>query len=189
GFFQGVVTFGIIMGTLSLLLLQRFGQEVNVLGAVVGVATLSGWLLGARWAVELLLAPRGGRWADRWGRGTTIAGGALLQASMLVVLAFATRPEVILAAACALFAGAVVFSVSLDAVAADLAAQSVPARVLSRYATAQDVGAALGPSIGYVLSDAVGLPVTYAALAPVLIVIARVFSWESRLQPESDGPN
>jgi len=182
GFAQGFVTFGIIMGTLSLLLLQRFGREVNVLGAVVGVATLSGWLLGARWIVELLLAPRGGRWADNWGRGTTIAGGALLQASMLVVLAFATRAEVIFAAACALFAGAVVFSVSLDAAAADLAAQSVPARVLSRYATAQDVGAALGPSIGYVLSDAVGLPVTYAALAAVLLVIAGVFSRESRLQ-------
>src|SRR5690606_29987161 len=101
---------------------------------------------------------------------------------MLVVLAFATYPEVIFAAACALSAGAVVFSVSLDAAAADLAAQSVPARVLSRYATAQDVGAALRPSVVYVLSDTVGLPVTYAALAAVLLVIARVFSWELRLQ-------
>src|SRR5690606_40244325 len=38
----GFTTFGIIMGTLSLLLLQRFGEHVTVLGAVVGVATVSG---------------------------------------------------------------------------------------------------------------------------------------------------
>src|SRR5690606_41691934 len=61
----GFTTFGIIMGTLSLLLLQRFGEHVTVLGAVVGVATVSGALLGVRWIVELLLAPGSGRLADR----------------------------------------------------------------------------------------------------------------------------
>ena len=101
---------------------------------------------------------------------------------MFVVLAFSTRPEVIFGAAFAFFAEAVVFSVSLDAAAADIAAQSVPARVLSRYAKAQDVGVVLGPSIGYVLSDAVRLPDTYTARAAVLLLIARVFSWESHFR-------
>lgn len=168
------------MGTLSLLLLQRFGEHVTVLGAVVGVATVSGALLGVRWIVELLLAPGSGRLADRLGRGRAAAVGALVQAAMLVTVVTANRVELIFLAACGLFAGAVLYSVSLDAAAADLAAVTGPTKILSRYATAQDVGAALGPALGYALSGVVGLSSTYASVAATLVVLAGALARLSR---------
>jgi len=180
GFAQGFTTFGIIMGTLSLLLLQRFGEHVTVLGAVLGVATVSGALLGVRWIVELLLAPGSGRLADRLGRGRAAAVGALVQAAMLVTVVTANRVELIFLAACGLFAGAVLYSVSLDAAAADLAAATGPTKILSRYATAQDVGAALGPALGYALSGVVGLSSTYASVAATLVVLAGALARWSR---------
>ena len=168
------------MGTLSLLLLQRFGEHVTVLGAVLGVATVSGALLGVRWIVELLLAPGSGRVADRLGRGRAAAVGALVQAAMLVTVVTADRVELIFLAVCGLFAGAVLYSVSLDAAAADLAAVTGPTKILSRYATAQDVGAALGPALGYALSGAVGLSSTYASVAATLVVLAGALARWSR---------
>ncbi|OUM93581.1 MAG: hypothetical protein BAA04_01030 [Firmicutes bacterium ZCTH02-B6] len=175
GFAQGFAGFGLVMGTLSLLLLQRFGQQVAVPGGAVGVATLSGWLLGVRWVLELLLAPAGGRLSDRLGRHSTVLAGIALQAASLLVLARATSAGATVASACVLFAGLVVLAVSLDATAADLAARGRPTVLMSRYNTAQDLGAALGPSVGYTLGETIGLSGMYAGLAALLVVVAGLF--------------
>lgn len=177
GFAQGFVTFGLVMGTLALLLVQRFGQEVEFLGAVTGVATLSGWLLGARWILEITLAPVSGRLSDLLGRRTTVVLGAVLQGVLLLALALASHAGGIFLAACGLFAAAVVFSVSLDATATDVAAAGQPSVIMSRYSTAHDAGAALGPVIGYALSETVGLPIVYSGVAALLALIAGFLAW------------
>lgn len=180
GFAQGFVTFGLVMGTLALLLVQRFGQEVSFLGVVVGVATLSGWLLGARWLLEISLAPISGRLSDRLGRRTTVTLGALLQGIMLLAVAHATDASGIFLTACGLFAAAVVFSVSLDATATDLAAAGRPSVIMGRYNTANDAGAALGPVVGYVLSETIGLTILYTGVATLLAIIAGLVAWGFR---------
>ena len=180
GFAQGFAGFGLVMGTLSLLLLERFGQSVAILDTTVGVATLSGWLLGARWVLELVLAPQSGRLADRFGKRTTALAGAALQASALLLLARAAGAGATIASACVLFAGLVILAVSLETTAADLAAQGRPTVILSRYNTAQDLGAALGPSIGYTLGETLGLPAMYTGLAALLVVLAGLYAWAFR---------
>ena len=45
------------MSTLGFILLSRYGTEVNLIGFVVGIATLNGLLLGCRWVLDTFGAP------------------------------------------------------------------------------------------------------------------------------------
>ena len=67
GFCIGSVGPGLIMSTLGFILLSRYGTEVNLIGFVVGIATLNGLLLGCRWVLDTLGAPFCGAVIDRIG--------------------------------------------------------------------------------------------------------------------------
>ena len=55
------------MSTLGFILLSRYGTEVNLMGFVMGIATINGLLLGSRWILETLGAPFYGALIDRTG--------------------------------------------------------------------------------------------------------------------------
>ena len=67
GFCIGSVGPGLIMSTLGFILLSRYGTEVNLIGFVVGIATLNCLLLGCRWVLDTLGAPFCGAVIDRTG--------------------------------------------------------------------------------------------------------------------------
>ena len=67
GFCIGSVGPGLIMSTLGFILLSRYGTEVDLMGFVVGIATLNGLLLGCRRVLETLGAPIYGALIDRIG--------------------------------------------------------------------------------------------------------------------------
>ena len=67
GFCIGNVGPGLIISTLGFILLSRYGTEVNLMGFVMGIATINGLLLGSRWILETLGAPFYGALIDRTG--------------------------------------------------------------------------------------------------------------------------
>jgi MFS family permease len=74
-----------------------------------------------------------------------------------------------------LFVAATAVQVSLDASAGDLAIHGNRARLMSWYATAHDVGAAIGPIVGYTIGIAIGLNIIYPASALLFLMPAIAF--------------
>ena len=171
-FLNGAAGTVVVVATLGLLLVERFGTEVAVMGVVLGVASFNGILLGARFALDLVWAPAAGHFSDRLGRGPV-----LLVTSVSAALAlFGLAQEGGLAwtaglAICAFIAGTALRA-ALDALAGDLAPPQGRARALSHYATWADLGAATGPFAAYQLVGWIGLEGVYLASACALLGIA-----------------
>lgn len=148
--FVGFTGFTLVMPFLPL-----YFHELGV--ADVGdVAFWSGLSLGVTPALTAFLAPFWGRLADRFGRKVMVQRSLVSFILVMGAMAFVTRPWHVLAlrAVQGLFAG-------YGALALTMAAESAP-RERTAYAigvvqTAQRLGPALGPVIGGVVAQLVGL--------------------------------
>ena len=171
GFCIGSVGPGLIMSTLGFVLLARFGEEVDVLGLVVGVATLNGLLLGARWALDTVAAPVYGAVVDALGVrrsapwlfaiGTVALGFLYLFGSLA-----ATAVGVIVFFTC---------GTALNTAVSTVASQR-GSGVYSRYATAGDLGSAFGPLIGWASFEYVQTPESAFVLAACLYALGMAAS-------------
>ena len=148
----GLVADGVFPATIALLLAQSEG----VGGAAIGAGAL---LAGKRVAV-VLLAPIGGRLADRVGARAVTVGGVMLVGCGAALIACG----VILAASLLLICGAAVTS---TAIPLDATANEGHSRLttLARLATARDAGAAAGPLLAIAVFSAIGGAILYASAA------------------------
>ncbi len=148
--FVGFTGFTLVMPFLPL-----YFQELGVTD-VGDVALWSGVSLGVTPALTAFLAPFWGRLADRFGRKVMVQRSLASFIVIMAAMAFVTRPWHVLAlrAVQGLFAG-------YGALALTMAAESAP-RERTAYAigfvhTAQRLGPALGPVIGGIIAQLVGL--------------------------------
>jgi MFS transporter, DHA1 family, multidrug resistance protein len=166
---------GLVFATLGLVLLQRFGGEIPVGAALLGVATLTGALLGAQRVVELVCAPALGHVADRHGRAPIVLAGLATGTLAALVLAVVGDPAAVIAAVLLFWLGGAAALAGLDASAADLAQRRGGARFLARYATWLDGGAAIGPVVGYALAAAIGTGWLYLGVAALLLAAGALY--------------
>lgn len=160
-FVNGAAGSGLAVATLGLWLSQLYGDAVGVGSVVVGVASLNGLLLSVRFGAGLVWAPAAGHLADRYGRIGTLAATGALCVACLLGLSLATDLVWTAISAIGLFLGGTALRVGLDAMAGDLAAPHERARVMSWYANASDLGAAVGPFAAYPIAAGVGLAPVY----------------------------
>jgi MFS family permease len=144
GFIVGCVGPGLIMSTLGLILRGIVGERIEVSGVTLGVATLTGMLLSARWLSELAGAPLLGHLSDVLGRRGSAtayfaAGGGALAAGALT-----TGLLPLIGVVAAFFLCAVGVTTALMAEAG-----SRGPRAVAFYVTAADVGSAVGPLVGW----------------------------------------
>ena len=153
GFCIGSVGPGLIMSTLGFILLTRYGTEVDLMGFVVGIATLNGLLLGCRWVLETLGAPIYGALIDRTG---IRLGAPLCFLVGLIVMLLLNLSENL----AGLALGMIVFFACGTALSTVLSAEAsrLGAKVFARYATANDLGMAFGPVIGWGAYELIGTP-------------------------------
>jgi MFS family permease len=174
-FLHGLAISGLVTATLGYLIADRYGEGVDLVLVTVGAASFTGLLLGSRFLADAVWAPVAGHSSDRWGRLPFFITMAAIQIVSLSLLgAFDALLWTILGAI-ALFFAATAVQVSLDATAGDLAIHGNRARLMSWYATAHDVGAAIGPIIGYSIGIAIGLSIVYPATAAVFLLTALAF--------------
>jgi MFS family permease len=159
---------GLVMSTLGLHLRSLEGDSIQIFGLSLGVATLTGLLLGSRWAFALGLATYLGILSDRIGRRKIILGFSLLLAFVLVILG--TYPIFFLVALVlpVLFLASIACEVSLDASVGDLAHPAFRSRALGWYTTWTDLGMAIGPLLGYGLTTVWGLESVYLLASGLL---------------------
>ena len=153
GFCIGSVGPGLIMSTLGLILLSRYGTEVDLMGFIIGIATLNGLLLGCRFVLETLGAPIYGALIDRTG---IRLGAPLCFLVGLIVMLLLNLSENL----AGLALGMIVFFTCGTALSTVLSAEAsrLGAKVFARYATAGDLGQAFGPLIGWGAYELIGTP-------------------------------
>ncbi len=144
GFIVSLVGSGLIMSTLGFLLRARFGDTIPIGPVVVGVATLNGILLAGRYLINGIGSPIFGIFIDRQGLSRTqfvafaVAGVSLLISGLLKTTPFLI-PLVILFFTCS----------AVSRLAVESQAAVAGPRAYSRLATATDLGAAVGPVLGW----------------------------------------
>ena len=166
---------GLLTATLGYYLRQRLGADFTLPLLGLGIASVAAGLLALRWTADLL-GPALGAMADRVGRRRTVAVGLPLLALGMVALAWVHPPGVALLFLPGIFVAATASQVSLDALAGNLAPREERAVFLGRYTTWADLGAAVGPLLGYLALARAPLPLLYTAAAALLAGATLLFA-------------
>ena len=166
---------GMVSSTLGYMLQQRFGMSATVGSITIGIASLTGILLGSRGFLDLVLAPLAGSLSDRWGRQRLVFG-ALSAGAALVALYSVTHSLAALTVITFLvFLCSITLNVSFNAVAGDVAPPDKRSMFLSLFVTFQDLGAALGPLLGYWIAPRFGLSRLYLSGALMLLAASLLY--------------
>lgn len=152
--FYGVITLnginrfisaGVIAATLALLVQEQLPKS-NLL---VGVATVTGILLGLRTVLSMISAPISGMLSDRLKNRWGISVSVLLIGSLGMLLLVTAHPLIILIGIClsAVAAGSV--QALMTTRTGDLVDQAQRGKAIGTLHTAGDLGSALGPLTAY----------------------------------------
>ena len=174
----GFVTDGVFPATVGLLLARPGGGSEALAGA--------GLLLAFKRVAVMLLAPVGGRAADRFGGGAVTAAGLAAAATGAFCIGFGE----VIAGAVLLCCGAAVTTTTIPvAVATGDPEERVSA--LARVAMARDAGAAAGPLVALVAFEAAGATILYSAAGLLLaasgLLAPRRRRWTCCPSPRSAG--
>ncbi|TBU92548.1 MFS transporter [Phytopseudomonas dryadis] len=180
GFCIAMLIQGVLAATLSALIERFHGSQLDLFGLLLSATALSGILQALRWSWEPWLGRRFGAWSDGPGGrsrlyGWTLLGAALSFGSMasgLPLLPWIAVTLLVMLLATAL-------TTLTDALASDAASAGNVVAFMTRYSIAQDLGAALGPLLAYLL---IGLVDGFAWLywGGSLIYLLLALSWLGR---------
>lgn len=150
GFIVSMLFQGIFTSTLSSAIEHYFGIEITLLGFIVTVTALSGFIQSARWMWEPFLARLIGNWSDGLKNRIPLYMSCLLFGGLTFASLSVSLPII--------FWVMIVFLVMLvatalttltDTLASDVAKSSSVVSFMTIYSITQDLGAALGPFIAY----------------------------------------
>lgn len=161
---------GVLLATTSLLLQQRLGSGIHLDGAVLGIATASGILIGVFALSGSFFGPLAGRLSDRVGRVPVIAAALLAGTAGFGGLILArSLPAVLACVALGAFSYGAGMS-TITAYMGDLAPVGNTGAIMGAFATAGDLGATIGPALSFALVPLAGLTGVYALAALVFLL-------------------
>ena len=158
GFFLGIVGPGMIISTLGLVLKTYNGDSFGVAGYTIGIATLTGFIIGVRWFVDGIGSPIIGAMADRFGRQRSLMFLFPLNTVTLIAVALVTMPILLVFLIFIFFVCSSALMTLLSVQAGELGSRSV-----ASYSTAMDFGMSIGPLIAWSIAQ-FGLPTSYIFL-------------------------
>ena len=169
-FINGVAGSQLVVATLGLWLLERYGQSIHVAQFTIGVASLTGILLSGRYLIEVVWAPSAGHISDRVNRLRFIRLVGAVTVVTIVGLTFRLDLFWAVPLAFGVFLSGTALRVALDAIAGELAPPAARARIMSWYSNWSDLGNAVGPFLAYQLVGFMGLEWVYRTAAGFLVV-------------------
>ncbi|MFN2266352.1 MAG: MFS transporter [Anaerolineales bacterium] len=141
------ITAGVLAATLALLV----QEQLSASDLVIGVATVTGFLLGLRTILGMFAAPFSGMLSDRFNNRWGITVGALLIGAIGMLLLVINNPLMILTGICfSSIAGGSIQSL-MTTRTGDLVDQPQRGKAIGSLHTAGDLGSALGPVMAYAL--------------------------------------
>jgi MFS family permease len=162
---------GVVMATLGIYL-KVLAAEPAAGSWLMPVASLTGILLAGRRLASMVMTPIAGHLLDRFGdRRMVAAAGVLVILAGFLVLVGGRGVSLVIAGVVLVAVGEGFSQPALVVWTGDGAPPHLRGVVMGGLSTAGDLGAALGPLVGYALLEASGLRVAYA-LCAVLAVSA-----------------
>jgi MFS family permease len=175
---------GVVASSLSHLIRSNWGTSITLGVGLVGAASLAGALQALRWSWEPWLAPWFGRISDgQASRGTMLAFILLLGALLLAILPLHLSFGVWLVTVIGMQLTATALTTIGDAAAADAAVNQSRTTVMTLYVMATDIGAALGPFLGYIMAELWGVGSMYWSAAALLAALGVWWLWGKRGAP------
>ena len=162
---------GLAIATAAPYLAEFADENERVLGGSLAVVTLAGLLVGFRWLSDLSLGVPLGHLSDRIGRRLSIALGMAVVLASLALIAAVDSVVAAVVAIPLLFIAAVGVNAALDAAIGETAPDAARAAVLGRYSTWLDLGAALGPFLGFLIADQIGFQGGFLVAAGLLAAV------------------
>ena len=167
---------GLVIATVSPYLIELMEDDSRVFGVPIAALTLAGLIVGTRWFSDLALSVPLGHLSDRVGRSATVFAGISVMVTALLTGAGVAAAETVVVVLPLLFIAGVLVDTTLDASMGETAPDSSRPAHMSRYSTYLDVGAALGPLLGFVVADRFGFRAGYLAAAVLLAVALAIYS-------------
>lgn len=159
---------GVLIASLGFFLSRRLEGGVLIIGVMMGIATLNGILISTRW-IAGLSAPYFGHLGDTYGKKRILIVAVPVCMTGLVLLASSVPLWLALLWLPIAFGATAASIITLDSIVGGLAPPARRAAVMSRYATWQDSGSAIGPL-------AVFATLRFAALSQVYLVGAAILA-------------
>jgi ATP synthase subunit 6 (eukaryotes),also subunit A (prokaryotes) len=154
GFFITLLVQGVLTSTLSSIIEYHYGQKFSLFGLIIGVTFLSGLIQSARWMWEPFLARKIGIFSDGISGRIPIYFLSLFFTAVSFGMISSSLPLGLwIFTALAVMAGATAISTLTDAIAIDAAKSANVVSFLTLYSVVQDVGAALGPFLSYMIIE------------------------------------
>ncbi len=171
---------GLVISTVTPYIEEILAGDATLFGAGVNVFTLAGILVGVRWFANLALAVPFGHVADVFGRRRTITVGITLMLASLAVAGLAPNLEMVVLSLPVLFLSGTLLETALDAAMGESTPQSSRGAGMARYGTWLDLGAAIGPILGFVIGERFGFSTGYWIAVAVVGVAVMLYLKESR---------
>lgn len=148
---------GFLNATLSLLLEQRIGETIFLLGLVIPLASFTGGLWAANQVLGLLISPLTGWLLDRLGNRWLLAIGSLAIGTIALALTATTYGPAIVLATMLGVGSTSVLQTQVMTLAGDYAPQGQQGRIIGALSTSGDLGSAAGPLLAYALLPVIDL--------------------------------
>ncbi|MBP1080173.1 MULTISPECIES: MFS transporter [Bacillus] len=178
GFFITLLIQGVFTSTLSSVIENHYGIHVSFFDLVLSAALLSGVIQAVRWIWEPFLSRSVGMYSDGPSGRVPLYILSLTYSGLLFgFISFDFPLFFWIIVILLVMAGATAISTLTDAIALDTASKSNVVSFLTIYSIIQDVGAALGPFISYMVIELNhGYTYLYWGGTAVLILIAFVWT-------------
>jgi len=174
GFAVGLVGAGMIMSTLGLILKEHLGDTVPIAGHSIGVVTLTGIILGFRFFLDGIGSPVLGSIADRTGRERSITFLFFVGAVSLLVAVLHPKTTILVIFVLIFFACGTTLWTLLSSQAGQRGSRSV-----ASFATAWDLGASVGPLMGWSIAH-FGFPTNYIfILGGTIYIVGAIISFKT----------
>ncbi|WP_264737874.1 MFS transporter [Cytobacillus firmus] len=178
GFLVAMLYQGIVTSTMSSLIEHFYGESISIWNVAVSVTFISGIIQAVRWTWEPFLGKTVGYWSDGAQGRLPIFIVSLISAGFVFGIVSLRLPLGLwIAVTLLVMAGATILSTILDTIALDTAKTANVVSFLTIYSISQDVGAALGPAISYLLIQLeAGFTFLYWGGSIILLILAMIWS-------------
>jgi MFS family permease len=173
GLITAFIIYGVFASTLSKLIELQINHNLIFLGLSIGAGSVTGIVQALRSGWDPFLAPYLGRISDqKWGR-IPILVLALLVAAFCMSLLPLKLPMALFIGLLMLFQLTTTVLITMsDSIAADLSAGPLQVTVITFYTLFSDIGAALGPLLGFVMIDVYGIQSLYWLTSFIIVPLA-----------------
>jgi MFS family permease len=171
---------GLVISTVTPYIEEILEGDATLFGSGVNVIALAGILIGVRWFANLALAVPFGHIADVFGRRRTITVGITLMLASLALAGLSPNLELIVLSLPVLFLSGALLETALDAAMGETAPQTSRGAGMARYGTWLDLGAAIGPILGFVIGEKYGFSTGYWIAVAVVGLAMMIYLRESR---------